>query len=419
MNWMEWANIGSAVALSSALNAAGLGLLIAALAAAVVRSLPRSNATTRYAIWLTAFALVLAAPVALLLAPHTPAVAVPVPAPVVPAPISLPATAGWPIYALIAWATIAGILLARVGWSLSHIRSLKRNAILVEHRGSIRLLASPDVRVPMAAGFFRRAILFPQWAFDQLSPQEFEQVLAHELAHLRRWDDWTQLAQAAAEAVLFFNPALYWIGRHLKIEREIACDDWVVTATGKARPYAACLTHVHELTRRVPAPQLAPGAANGKRWQISARIEALLSADRNVTPRFSRSGWIAAAALAGVALFLTAEAPPLAGVAPLPVLPLPMARLRMPAAPSISLTPHRPAPARPFVLAARFRPPASPISAAALPLAKPAAQVVQVVSQPAQYVLVSQWRSNDTPRTYWLITVVFLQTSPTLILEGI
>ena len=114
-----------------------------------------------------------------------------------------------------------------------------------------------------------------------MSAEEFEQVLCHEMAHLRRWDDWTQLAHAVAQAVLFFNPAIYWIGRRLKIEREMACDDWVVSATGEARPYAACLTHLHELTRRAPAPQLAPGATTRTRWQISARVEALLQADRN------------------------------------------------------------------------------------------------------------------------------------------
>jgi beta-lactamase regulating signal transducer with metallopeptidase domain len=132
-------------------------------------------------------------------------------------------------------------------------------------------------------------------------------VLCHEMAHLRRWDDWTQLAQAVAQAMLFFNPAIYWIGRRLKIEREMACDDWVVSTTGEARPYAACLTHLHELTRRAPAPQLAPGAITRMRWQLRARVEALLQPDRNSTPRFSRSGWMAACALVSAALIVAAS----------------------------------------------------------------------------------------------------------------
>src|ERR1022692_3569241 len=236
-------------------------------------------------------------------------------APALPsAPWIVPVTAQWPVYAVVAWLAITAFLLARVAWSLVHIPGLKRRATLLGPGGNIRVLASAEARVPMAAGFVRRAIVFPQSVVDELTPPEFEQVLCHEMAHLRRWDDWTQLAHAVAQAALFFNPAIYWIGRRLKIEREVACDDWVVSTTGEARPYAACLTHLHELTRRAPAPQLAPGATTRTRWQLRARVEALLQPDRNTTPRFSRSGWMAACALVCAALIVAARTTPPVGV---------------------------------------------------------------------------------------------------------
>lgn len=407
MNWAEFANVAAAVGLSSALNGLWLGLLVAGLAAAVLRAMPHSNATTRYAIWFTALLLVVAMPIVLLLVPRqAPAASVAVTMGV-PAPVNVPVAATWPVCAGAAWLGITMIMLARAGWSMWHILSLKSGGTEIGRRGHIRLLASPDVRVPMAAGFFRRAIIFPEWLVDQLSPEEFDQVLCHELAHLRRGDDWTQLAQALAEAVLFFNPAVYLIGRRLKIEREIACDDWVVSTTGRARPYAACLTHLHELTRRASAPQLAPGATTRTRWQISARVEALLQTNRNATPRFAGSGWLAAGTMVAAALIVAAEVPPLAGVQELPVAAMPVVQLQAPGAPAMAVAPHRAAPAAPVrrrLLARSLR--------------KPAAAQVPLLEPDPGYMLVRAWNVEQSPG-YVIITVVFFAPPPPMMFNRI
>ena len=402
MNWVQLVNLAAAMALSTALNSLWLGLLLAALAAGMVRLLPRSNATTRYAIWFTALLLAVATP-AMLLIPK-PALA---PATIVSAPAStpwiVPVMAQWPIYAVVAWLTIVAILLARVAWSLAHIHGLKRRAALLGQRGNIRVLRSAEARVPMAAGFVRRAIVFPQSVLDELTPQEFEQVLCHEMAHLRRWDDWTQLAHAIAQAALFFNPAIYWIGRRLKIEREMACDDWVVSTTGEARPYAACLTHLHELTRRAPAPQLAPGATTRTRWQLRARVEALLQPDRNSMPRFSHSGWMAACALVSAALMVAARTTPPVGVQEVPVATMAFTHLSTPAAPALSLAPRRFVPPRPRLAASRM---------AKLDLPAPPALT------DAPIVLVRAWQVEVSP-TYFVIAVVFFEPPPPTATNGI
>jgi beta-lactamase regulating signal transducer with metallopeptidase domain len=394
VNWLV--NVAAATALSAAVNSICLGLLIAALAALAVRALPRTNAATRYAIWFTALALIAALPVFLLLLPAP--VAATSAAHAAITPVMVPVTSAWPVYALAGWALITLFLLARVVWSLGHIRTLKRAAVVVGQRGSIDLLASTDVRVPMAAGFLRRAVLFPRWALEDLTLEEFEQVLAHELAHLRRRDDWTQLAQATAQAVLFFNPAVYWIARRLKIEREIACDDWVVLTTAQARPYATCLTRLHELTRRAAAPQLASAATGPGRWQISVRIAALLAVDRSATPRLARSGWFAAAALAAAAVFAAVLAPPLAGVQALPLAKLPVAQLKTPAPPVVLASVVKPAP-RPRLLASRGKPPVHP------------------ALKDSQYVVLSAWQIQSAP--HWTITVVFPINGPPIIFTGI
>lgn len=402
MNWVEWMNVTAAVAVSTAINSLWLGLLAATLAAGMLRLLPRSNATTRHAIWLASLLLAVLTP-ALLLIPR------PAPAPTTgaqalsSAPWIVPVMAQWPVFVAIGWLAIAALLLARVCWSLAHIQGLKRRAILLEQRGPIRVLASAEARVPMAAGFVRRAIVFPQSLLDELTPQEFEQVLCHEMAHLHRWDDWTQLAQAIAQAVLFYNPAVYWIGRRLKIEREMACDDWVVSTTGGARPYAACLTHLHELTRRAPSPQLAPGATTRTRWQLRSRVEALLQPDRDATPRFSRSGWMAACALVSAALMVAARTTPPVGVQEIPLATLAFAQPSAPAAPAISLAPKKFAPPRPRLLARGMPQPELP---------------VPPVLTDGPTVLVRAWQVEVSP-TYFVITVVFFEPPPRTTLNGI
>ena len=360
----------------------------------MVRLLPRSNATTRYGIWLVALALTVAAPFLLLIPRSGPAAISTATAP--SAPLVVPVTVQWPLYAALAWAAVALVLLARVIWSLAYIQGLKRRATLLGERGDIRVMASAEVGAPLAAGFLGRAIIFPQAVLPELTHEEFEQVLCHEMAHLRRGDDWAQLAHAMVQALLFFNPAVYWIGRRLKIEREMACDDWVVATTGAARPYAACLTHLHEVTRRAPTPQLAAGAISRRKWQLSARVEALLEPGRNSTPRFSRPGWIAAGALISAGLIVAARTAPPVGVQEIPVATMAMAHLSAPLAPEIARVRRDP-----------LRPRSAHLTAPrTMPQQADAVMAAAFIDAPV--VVVREWQVNQAPQ-YFVITVVFFQ----------
>ena len=104
MNWFEWTNVAAAAALSTGINGLWLGMLLAVLATAAIRLLPRPNATTRYAIWLTALLLAMAAPVLLLL-PRPIPMAASATAPA-SAPWTVPVTAQWPVYAALVWLAI-------------------------------------------------------------------------------------------------------------------------------------------------------------------------------------------------------------------------------------------------------------------------------------------------------------------------
>ena len=141
----------------------------------------------------------------------------------------------------------------------------------------------------MAVGLAPPAILMPEKLVERLSAAELDQVYLHELAHIRRWDDWANLLQKVLEALLWCFPAVWWIGRHLDLEREIACDDWVVSTTGQRHSYATCLTRLIEWRGAASLPALASGAVFRRR-HIAKRVALLLDRRRNTATRLSRAG---------------------------------------------------------------------------------------------------------------------------------
>jgi hypothetical protein len=166
---------------------------------------------------------------------------------------------------------------------------------------SVEIRLSDAVDAPSVIGFFRPAVVVPRSLWSELAPNDMKQIILHEMAHLERGDDWTNLLQKLLRALSPLNPALVWAERHLCREREQACDDAVLDAAGNPRAYATCLTKLAEnkLLRQVTS--LAPGF-----WQrhseLAGRVENILHRRRNLGPVFSR-GLVAAglvASLSGV-----------------------------------------------------------------------------------------------------------------------
>jgi beta-lactamase regulating signal transducer with metallopeptidase domain len=99
---------------------------------------------------------------------------------------------------------------------LSHSMGMRRR---------VRVLRSSLAGVPMVLGAFRPAVLVPVALATGLPPQQWEAILAHELAHIRRYDFLMNLVQVVVETLLFYHPALWWLSRRVRIERELCCDD--------------------------------------------------------------------------------------------------------------------------------------------------------------------------------------------------
>ena len=137
----------------------------------------------------------------------------------------------------------------------------------------------------MALGYRKPAILLPQSMVLALTDEQLQHVLLHESAHLLRRDDWMALGERVLRALFCFQPALYFIGRQIEREREVACDDWVIAQSGEAKPYAASLARIAELGSAARVPMLATGAGRPK--QIFKRLETLLDRTRNRLPEVS------------------------------------------------------------------------------------------------------------------------------------
>lgn len=134
----------------------------------------------------------------------------------------------------------------------------------------IRYCQSQLLQAPAVLGWFRPVVLLPAAALAGLSPRQLEAVIAHELAHIKRFDAFVNLLQVATETLLFYHPAVWWLSARIRAERENCCDDVAVAVCGNAADYARALTLME--TWRV-VPDLALAATGGS---LKARVMRLL-----------------------------------------------------------------------------------------------------------------------------------------------
>jgi beta-lactamase regulating signal transducer with metallopeptidase domain len=175
------------------------------------------------------------------------------------------------------------------GWRL--IQRLRRSA-LVEAPEDVRvslawlckrlgiarhvsLRISEHIPGPLAMGIVRSLIILPASALMALNPEQLEAVLAHELAHVRRADYLWNLVQTMIETLFFFHPAVWWLGRRLREQRELCCDDVAVQSCADPLIYATALLRLEE--RRTQQPGLAMALDGHRSWSgLRDRIARIL-----------------------------------------------------------------------------------------------------------------------------------------------
>ncbi len=134
---------------------------------------------------------------------------------------------------------------------------------------SVQILQSGIAKIPMVIGHFKPIILMPVGMLNHLSLTEVEAILSHELAHIKRRDYLVNILQNILEVLFFFNPAVLWISKMIKDERENCCDDLAISCTNDKNGYLKALVSCQEFN--LNATGFAMSMANGK-GQLIARI---------------------------------------------------------------------------------------------------------------------------------------------------
>ncbi len=268
------------------LNGTAEGIGIALLAWILLRAIGRQSSGTRFAVWFSALLGIAALP----LFGHLGSGAAEL---TKRSGITMPGA--WAFYIFAGWLLMAAVGLVRIGFGFWHVSRLRRSCVRIDvttldpllrktleefdSPRSVTVCVSDHFRVPTAIGFMRPLVVIPAWARQELSTTELNAILLHELAHLRRWDDWTNLVQKIVGALLFFHPAVWWIEPRLSLEREMACDDVVLAETASPRGYAECLLSLAEKSLLRRGLRLAQAAVSRMR-PISVRVSRILDVNR-------------------------------------------------------------------------------------------------------------------------------------------
>lgn len=152
---------------------------------------------------------------------------------------------------------------------------------------AIRICEASFIRVPAVVGWWRPVILLPAEVISGLQLEHLAAVIAHELAHVRRFDCLINVLQTVTETVLFYHPGVWWLSRRLRIEREHCVDDNVVRTCGDRIAYAKALAAVAEIC---PAGTRILVAADG--GNLKSRIVRILNGGESEDQRSFAWGWV-------------------------------------------------------------------------------------------------------------------------------
>jgi beta-lactamase regulating signal transducer with metallopeptidase domain len=385
---------------SALLNFVWQGIVVAMLLWITLAALRRRSANARYVASCAALSLLAVVPVvtgcmaytrpvAADAAPFTIAAVAAMVGPIQTRVDWVAAAEGW---MLPIWACVVLLLSIRMLWGCAKVSGLKRQGeaaepavlAMVERLAArirvtrpVRVLISsladgPSVVGPCVVGWMRPVLLLPAATVLGLSAEQLEAVLAHELAHVRRYDYLVNMVQMLIETLFFYHPVVWWISRRIREERELCCDDIAVRTCGDAVCYARALAALERM--RVIAPGMMFKAALGaKDGPLMYRIERLLGVARREPVPSRLPGMVA------ICLGLACFAPvtnPVKAQAPVP---LALAPTNAPQAPALEAPPTR---------------------ASVLPAPKPAPRMIAQAIQPIAPASASA--SSWTPDTVML-----------------
>ena len=151
------------------------------------------------------------------------------------------------------------------------------------HLGHARLLVLPGITSPATFGWIRPTVLLPDLCLSH-DRCELEDILRHELHHIRRRDfAWNAVAMLS-RSLIFFHPAAWYAIKRMQFDRELACDLAVVSHSPSRRAtYAECLVRFARLNQAQDAHTWGIDFASSQ--HLRARIHSLL-AGAKIAPKW-------------------------------------------------------------------------------------------------------------------------------------
>lgn len=208
----------------------------------------------------------------------------------------------WPTLVLCLYILGVGICLLRVGIGFWQVHTLRLD---------VRRFAGPDVMarldgwcvrlgmkdwvdvgisdrvsVPTVIGFFRPLVIVPEKVAQKGTDTDWDGILVHELAHVKRGDAYWNLLSMIVTALYWFHPLIYWARHDLADTRECACDDWAVHALGDTESYATTLMEVTARTNQRLSQTLGLDMARTSR--VLHRVNRILNLNTHKVPEIGR-----------------------------------------------------------------------------------------------------------------------------------
>jgi len=188
------------------------------------------------------------------------------------------------------WACGSALILGRWAVQWWRLRQALEESVPLSVEAPIPVRAAPTAMEPGVVGVIRPVLVLPHAIEEHLNPDQLRAVLLHELEHVRRGDNLTAGINMLTQALFWFYPLVWWLGRRLMVERESACDQAVIAAGCDPETYAQGILNVCKLYVESPLA-CAAGVAGA---DLRRRIESIM------TQRPRRSLGVAAASLLSV-----------------------------------------------------------------------------------------------------------------------
>jgi beta-lactamase regulating signal transducer with metallopeptidase domain len=202
----------------------------------------------------------------------------------------------WSLVIAVSWTILTAVCLFRLALAIDRLLILQHSALLLAIspklalRRKITVAQSSLISSPVAVGLWSPKVLVPPDFQSSFSAQDRANVLRHEIAHLERFDDWSNFIQQLCIALFPINPFLWIQRRQLHLLEEIACDDWALIGVEQPRNYANLLTRL--AANHETSPLLVSGVSRrGK--QLYQRVSRILDkdCDRSLQPSGRNLVW--------------------------------------------------------------------------------------------------------------------------------